>query len=67
MAITRLHNGADVTRGTLVVRQPSSPSHFDILTTPRIGITKCIDLPLRFLIAGNAFVSKPPSNRQQLP
>ena len=57
MAITRLHNGADVTRGLLVVREASTPAHFEILTTPRIGITKCVDLPLRFLIAGNPFVS----------
>jgi DNA-3-methyladenine glycosylase len=28
-----------------------------VLTTPRIGITKAAGLPLRFLIAGNEFVS----------
>jgi DNA-3-methyladenine glycosylase len=28
-----------------------------VLTTPRIGITKAADLPLRYLIAGNSFVS----------
>jgi DNA-3-methyladenine glycosylase len=28
-----------------------------ILTTPRIGITKASELPLRYLIAGNEFVS----------
>jgi DNA-3-methyladenine glycosylase len=58
MAITRLHNGADVTRGTLVVREADTPAHFEIVTTPRIGITKCVDLPLRFLIAGNPFASR---------
>ena len=57
MAITRLHNGVDVTRGALVVRDALSPANFDIAITPRIGITKCADLPLRFLIAGNRFVS----------
>lgn len=30
-----------------------------ILTTPRIGITKAAALPLRYLIAGNEFVSGP--------
>jgi DNA-3-methyladenine glycosylase len=30
-----------------------------ILTTPRIGITKAADRPLRYLIAGNEFVSGP--------
>jgi DNA-3-methyladenine glycosylase len=29
----------------------------EILTTPRIGITKSAEMPLRYLIAGNAFVS----------
>jgi DNA-3-methyladenine glycosylase len=32
-----------------------------ILTTPRIGITKAAALPLRFVIAGNVFVSGPKS------
>ncbi len=57
MAITRKHNGLDVTRGELVVREPRTPAAFEIAVTPRIGITKCADLPLRFLIAGNRFVS----------
>jgi len=30
-----------------------------ILTTPRIGITKAAALPLRYVIAGNEFVSGP--------
>jgi DNA-3-methyladenine glycosylase len=32
-----------------------------ILTTPRIGITKAAALPLRYVIAGNVFVSGPKS------
>jgi DNA-3-methyladenine glycosylase len=58
MGITRRHNGADVTRGTLVVREPRSAAAFEIAVTPRIGISQCADLPLRFLIAGNRFVSR---------
>jgi DNA-3-methyladenine glycosylase len=30
-----------------------------ILTTPRIGITKAAERPLRYVIAGNEFVSGP--------
>jgi DNA-3-methyladenine glycosylase len=30
-----------------------------ILTTPRIGITKAAERPLRYLISGNEFVSGP--------
>jgi DNA-3-methyladenine glycosylase len=50
LAITRAHNGADVTRGPLVVRAPAEPQAIHIETTPRIGIAKCADWPLRFLI-----------------
>ena len=64
MAITRRHNGVDVTRGPLVVRAPRVPAEFEIAVTPRIGITQCADLPLRFLIAGNAFVSPTPKIRR---
>jgi DNA-3-methyladenine glycosylase len=56
--ITRNLNGADVTKGPLlVVRQRPEP-RFRIKSTPRIGITKCAHLPLRFIIEGNPFVSR---------
>ncbi len=55
LGITRALNGADVTRGELVVREWRSD--FDIAVTPRVGIRQCADLPLRFLIRGNPFVS----------
>jgi DNA-3-methyladenine glycosylase len=50
LAITRADNGVDVTRGALVVRAGAESRTFDIKTTPRIGITKCADRPLRFVI-----------------
>jgi len=57
MGITRAQNGADVTRGSLVVREPAEPKAIEIHVTPRIGITQCAELPLRFVIRGNRFVS----------
>jgi DNA-3-methyladenine glycosylase len=57
LAITRAQNAADVTRGSLVVREPAEPRHVEIAVGPRIGITKCADLPLRFFVRGNRFVS----------
>ena len=57
MGITRAQNGADVTRGALVVREPSEKHMVEVSVTPRIGIKKCADLPLRFIIRGNRFVS----------
>jgi hypothetical protein len=50
LAITRAHNGADITRGALVVRSPAEQRAFHVETTPRIGITKCADWPLRIVI-----------------
>jgi DNA-3-methyladenine glycosylase len=57
LGITRAHNGADVTRGALVVRQAPGASEPEITVTPRIGIAQSRELPLRFLMAGNGFVS----------
>jgi DNA-3-methyladenine glycosylase len=59
LEITRAQNGADVTRGSLVVRAPAAPRKIEIAASPRIGITKCADWPLRFFIRGNRFVSGP--------
>jgi DNA-3-methyladenine glycosylase len=50
MGITRAMNGVDLTRGELTVREPRIHRSFDVEITPRIGITKCADLPLRFVI-----------------
>ena len=58
LAITRAQDGADVTRGSLVVRQPVQSRAIEIQAGPRVGITRCADWPLRFSIRGNRFVSR---------
>jgi len=58
LGITRAHNGRDLTFGDLTVRQAEHPRAVEIAVTPRIGITKCAGLPLRFFIKGNLFVSR---------
>ncbi|HEY1336256.1 MAG TPA: DNA-3-methyladenine glycosylase [Bryobacteraceae bacterium] len=57
MGITRAHNGVDVTRGALVVREPEEHRGIEIAVTGRIGLNVCADWPLRFLVRGNQFVS----------
>ena len=57
LGITRAHNGVDVTRGPLVVHEAAGASEIEIEVTQRIGITRSADLPFRFVMAGNGFVS----------
>ena len=47
LGITLDLNGSDLTRGPLTIRRGLRPS--GIVVTPRIGIRKSADLPLRFL------------------
>jgi DNA-3-methyladenine glycosylase len=58
MGITRKLNGADLVEGPLQVRRLIDEPQFKIEVTPRIGIRHCADWPLRFVIAGNRFVSR---------
>lgn len=58
LGITLRHNGADLTRGPITIHLPEKRSPFDTAVSPRIGITKSPDLPLRFYIKDNRFVSR---------
>jgi len=59
LGVTREHNGCDVIRcGPLLVREPREGDAIDIAVSKRIGITKSADLPLRFFIKDNEFVSR---------
>ena len=57
MGITREHYGCDVTRGKLQVRAFNNPTPHGTVITTRIGISVREDLPLRFYIKDNEFVS----------
>ncbi len=56
LGITLKHNGCDVTRGP--IRVTGADEKVEIGVSPRIGITKSADLPLRFFIKGSPFVSR---------
>ena len=59
LGITLRHNGADLTRGPIDrARAACASRRFEIGVSPRIGITRNVDWPLRFFIAGNRFVSR---------
>lgn len=55
--ITKEHNKADLTKGALFIA-PSQEPPPEIYTTTRIGIKEGAELPLRFYIKGNKFISK---------
>lgn len=57
LGITLEDYGADLTRGHFVIREPAKPLNFEIEVTPRIGISKCEDRPLRFIIRDSEFLS----------
>ena len=60
LGINLEHYGVDLTRGPITVHTPTRPAPFEIVVSPRIGISQSTDLPLRFFIRGNRHVSREP-------
>jgi DNA-3-methyladenine glycosylase len=61
LAVTSRLDGVSLQRGVLrIVRSPSARG-LDVIVTPRIGITRAADWPLRFLIKDSPWVSQRPS------
>jgi DNA-3-methyladenine glycosylase len=59
LGITLAENGADLTRGSLVIEPPDQPREFHIARGHRVGINRARELPLRFWVAGHPCVSRP--------
>lgn len=58
LAITREQYGERLDRGDLTIRKWRKMPSFEIGVTPRIGITKCADWPLRFVWVRHSCLSK---------
>ncbi len=61
LEIDRKLNGHDLTRGGLVLAESGKPEPLEIEARPRVGVEyarEWAEKPLRFLIAGNKFVSR---------
>ncbi|QJD79288.1 DNA-3-methyladenine glycosylase [Spirosoma rhododendri] len=50
-------NNSSLVTGSIYIRGPVRAG-FDMVTTTRIGLTQGVDLPYRYYIKGNSFVSK---------
>ncbi len=57
LAITRAHNGLRLDRAPLYLQARATVP--DITVGPRIGISKAVDHPWRYGLAGSPFLSKP--------
>jgi len=59
LGISLRHNGADLTSGDLTICRGQDVTASSIQVSTRVGIRHSRELPLRFFIAGNPFVSRP--------
>jgi len=58
LGITLRDNRADLTHGRLTVEPPDGLRNFRVAVGPRVGITRAVELRLRFWITGSRFVSR---------
>jgi DNA-3-methyladenine glycosylase len=63
LGITRDLDGQTMPGSEVMVLEPTVALPVEVAVTPRIGITKAADWPLRFLVEGNPHVSGRPQGR----
>jgi len=59
LGIGLAQNGADLSCDPFLLLEPDPGWRGEVLTGPRVGITKAIERPWRFCAAGNPHVSRP--------
>lgn len=68
MGLSAIHDGADLTQGTLILRESQDElSSGTIVQGPRIGIRKARELPYRFALADSPWLSRPAVSAKDLP
>jgi DNA-3-methyladenine glycosylase len=61
LGITGAHNARSLQAPPLVIRPGEAVPDTRVARTPRIGITRCADWPLRWVVTDSPFVSKTPA------
>jgi DNA-3-methyladenine glycosylase len=64
LGISRELDGAKMARSLVIVRRPTVSEEARIAVSPRIGITKAVDWPLRFHLAGSPWTSRKENGRE---
>lgn len=59
MGVTGAHNGLPLTQAPFVLAAGESEATLVLVEGPRIGISKALEVPWRFGLAGSRFVSRP--------
>ncbi len=66
-AIDLDQDGTSALSGALRVLPPLANARATVMAGPRIGLTRGADLPYRFFLADNAYVTRSPFNRRARP
>jgi DNA-3-methyladenine glycosylase len=64
MGVSGAHNRLTLRGSPIEILEGDPVSDSDVEVTPRIGITQCAEWPLRWVIAGNPYVSRAPALRR---
>jgi len=62
MGIVGSMSGASLRSGPVVIRSGESVADRDVVVTPRIGITRAADWPLRYFVRDDLYVSPTPAS-----
>lgn len=62
LGITGAHNTLSLLDGPLIIRRGQAVADADVLVSPRIGISRAADWPLRWFLRDNPFVSRTPAH-----
>ena len=57
LGLSAVHDGLPLDRAPFLLEPPAEPA--DVVTGPRVGISRAVELPWRYSLRGSPFVSRP--------